>query len=161
MILDETVIHFLTKTEPIYIHLAVSNFEGQSYSVRGFGVKWIKGTDHLSIYILKSQTEKVLSYIKNGNGMITCLFTDGFSNESYQLKGTIIGTRTASIEDDLEYLTRYRNGSLKLFPKMYSKFPLSPALCDVFTYKVKEIFIQTPGPYAGSRYQRGGVGDGS
>jgi hypothetical protein len=44
---------------------------------------------------------------------------------------------------------------------MYSKFPLSPALCDVFTYKVKEIFIQTPGPYAGNRYQKGGVGDGS
>lgn len=155
MILDQMVVNFLKRTEPLFIHLAVSNSEGQPTSVRGFGVKINDGMDCLSIYILKAQTEKVLSYISAGNGVIACLFTDGFSNESYQIKGQFIECKALNREEDLEIVTRYRKSSLKLFPKMYSKFPLSTTICDVITYKAEEIFVQTPGPYAGSMYYKG------
>ncbi|MGG1675390.1 hypothetical protein ACIFOT_06485 [Neobacillus sp. NRS-1170] len=155
MILDDIVVHFLTKAEPLFIHLAVSNSNGIPYSVRGFGVKTYNDKNQLGIYILKSQTEKVRSFINSGNGAIACLFTDGFSNESYQIKGKFKEFKNPTSDEDLDILSRYRNGSLKLFPKMYAKYPLSAALCNLVTYKVEEVFIQTPGPYAGSKYQEG------
>lgn len=155
MILDDRVVHFLTNTEPLYIHLAVSDSKGKPFSVRGFGVNPNAGNDLLRIYILKTQTEKVISCIKSGNAAIACLFTDGFTNESYQIKGTFIEFVAAHGEEDLKILNQYRNGSLKLFPKLYEKYPLSPALCDLVTLKIEEVFIQTPGPYAGNKYQKG------
>ncbi|MEH7352436.1 hypothetical protein V7150_02490 [Neobacillus drentensis] len=154
MIPDHTVVKFLKRTEPLFIHLAVSNVDRHPISVRGFGVKIDDRIDCLNIYILKAQTEKVLSYLSSGNGVVACLFTDGFSNESYQIIGRFINYK-ASIREDLEILTGYRKSSLKLFPKMYAKFPLSTAICDVISYKAEEIFVQTPGPYAGSKYQKG------
>lgn len=155
MKLDHTIVQFLTQTEPLFIHLAVVHADGHPISVRGFGVKTNDEMDCLSIYILKAQTKKLLSYLSSGNGMIACLFTDGFSNESYQIKGRFIDCKASTDEEDLEILTQYRKSSLKQFPKMYSKFPLSTSICDVLTYQVVEIFIQTPGPYAGSKYRKG------
>ncbi|WP_423802395.1 hypothetical protein [Neobacillus sp. SAB-20_R2A] len=154
MILDDSVVHFLRKTEPLYIHLAVANSEGRSYSVRGFGVQTNEGKDQLKIFILKSQTKKVLSFIHSGTGKISCLFTDGFTNESYQIKGSFIESKLCA-EEDNEFLSRYRKGSLKLFPKMYDKFPLSATFCDSVSFFVEEVYVQTPGPYAGSRYVKG------
>lgn len=154
MILDDSVVHFLRKTEPLYIHLAVANSERRSYSVRGFGVQTNEGKDQIKIFILKSQTKKVLSFIHSGTGKISCLFTDGFTNESYQIKGSFIESKLG-VEEDNELLSSYRNGSLKLFPKMYAKFPLSAALCNSISYCPEEVFVQTPGPYAGRRYVKG------
>ena len=119
MILDSTVVNLLKKTEPLYIHLAVANAARHPISVRVFGVKIHDGTDCMSVYILKAQTKKVLSYLSSGNGMIACLFTDGFSNESYQIKGKFIECKASVGKEDLEIVTNYRNGSLKIFPKMY------------------------------------------
>lgn len=152
MILDNKVIKFLTRAEPLFIHLAVSNAERHLFSVRGFGVKINDDRECLSIYILKAQTEKLLSYLSLGNGVIACLFTDGFSNESYQIKGKFIKCMAPTGKEDLEIVTRYREGSLKLFPKLYAKFPLSTNICDVISFKVEVVFVQTPGPYAGSKY---------
>lgn len=154
MILDQSVLTFLTKTAPLYIHLAVANAEARPFSIRGFGVKVSESSDQLSIFILKAQAEKILNYLSK-NKSIAILFTDGFSNESYQIKGDFIELKAID-EKDNELLMQYRNGSLKLFPTMYSKFPLSSEICEVITCKVNEVFIQTPGPYAGKKYQKGG-----
>ncbi|MBS4211070.1 hypothetical protein [Neobacillus rhizophilus] len=154
MILDDSVVHFLRKTEPLYIHLAVANSEGRSYSVGGFGVQTNEGKDQLKIFILKSQAKKVLSFIHSGSGRISSLLTDGFTNESYQIKGSYIESKLCT-EEDNEFLSRYRKGSLKLFPKMYDKFPLSATICDSLSYYVEQVYVQTPGPYAGSRYEKG------
>lgn len=155
MVLDQKVFQFLTKTQPLYIHVAVSNSSLQPYSVRGFGVRVFEECDELSVYILKAQSEKILSFLATGNGVIASLFTDGFSNESYQIKGTFLQSRDASGHKDLEILTNYRQSSLKLFSKMYFKFPLSPAICSILTFKCEDIYIQTPGPYAGMNYKKG------
>lgn len=155
MLLDQKVIQFLTKTQPLYIHLAVSNSNFHPYSVRGFGVNVFEECDELSVYILKAQSEKILSFLATGNGVIASLFTDGFSNESYQIKGTFLQSRHASGKKDLDILANYRQSSLKLFPRMYAKFPLSPAICSVLTFKCEDIYIQTPGPYAGLNYKKG------
>lgn len=156
MILDDNVIKFLQETEPLFIHLAVSNSDGRPFSTRCFGVRTHKGLDYLSVYVLKSQKSKILTYLTTGSGALACLFTDGFSNESYQIKGLFIESKSATLEEDGNLLDSYRKGSLYLFPKFYSKFPLSPTICDCITYQVKEIFVQTPGPYAGNRYQQRG-----
>lgn len=152
MKLDRTVVQFLSETEPLYIHLAVSNSIFRPYSVRGFGVNIDENRNEISIYILKAQSERILSLITSGKGLITCLFTDGFSNESYQIKGRFKHFRPACDELDLSFLNTYRQKSLRLFPKMYEKFPVSAAICDVITYKAEDIYIQTPGPYAGTQY---------
>lgn len=154
MILDQTVVDFLKRTKPLFIHLAVSNADKRSISVRGFGVKILNEKDCLGIYILKAQTEKLLSYLSSSNGVVACLFTDGFSNESYQIKGRFIACNTTS-DEDVQGLNEYRNSSLQVFPKMYSKFALSTTICDVISYKAEKIFVQTPGPYAGRKYQKG------
>lgn len=159
MLVDQKVIQFLTDTKPLYIHVAVSNANFQPYSVRGFGVNVSERRDELTIYILKSQSEKVLSFLTSGNGVMAGLFTDGFSNESYQIKGRFLHSRPTTGEKDAEILTNYRQSSLKLFPKLYAKFPLSPAICDCLTFKCEDIYIQTPGPYAGMAYQKGGHHD--
>ncbi len=160
MLLDNKVVQFLTKTEPLYIHAAFANSHFQPYSVRGFGVKIFESYDELGVYILKSQREKVLSFLTSGNGAIACLFTDGFSNESYQIKGKFLQMRQAT-DEDFENLSTYRTSSLKRFPKMFHKFPLAPEICDVITFKAEDIFIQTPGPYAGNAYPKGGTSNDS
>ncbi|WP_141430751.1 hypothetical protein [Bacillus sp. 03113] len=154
MILDDQVVEFLVKTEPLYIHLAVSDANKRPYSLRCFGVRTYEGSDQLSVYILKSQAEKLLSIVNNGKSIVACLFTDGFSNESYQIKGEFLDYRSSDDEKDYEILNNYRKGSLKIFPKLYMKYPLSKAHCDVITYQATDIFVHTPGPYAGKKYQR-------
>jgi hypothetical protein len=160
MVLDVSVREFLTNNAPLYIHLAVANAKHRPYSVRCFGVNTKLDKENLiGVYLLTSQKEKVLSYLQDGGGRLACLFTDGITNESYQLKGTFVDCRPCEMEEDQTILNYYRKSSLNRFPKLYSKFPLSLSTCCLLTFQVTDIFVQTPGPYAGKKYAKGGVNE--
>lgn len=157
MIIDEYMFEFLSERSPLMIHIAVADGKQRPYSMRGFGTKVSKGSDDLRIYFLTSHTPRFLSAVNSGTGIITGLFTDGRTNESYQLKGSFVECSTC--RDDAEEgldLQRYREGSMRAFPKLFEQFPLSTAVCSYVSYQVTEIYIQTPGPNAGITYGQGG-----
>lgn len=157
MIVDEFMYRFLSEREPLLIHLAVADAYLRPYSLRGFGVRVQKGSDVLRIYIIRTQASKLLASIEGGSKVITGLFTDGRTNESYQLKGTLLSCKPCSDEDgDGVDLQRYREGSLRVFPKLYDQFPLTTTVCSHVSYQVTDIYTQTPGTDAGRPYRNGG-----
>ncbi|MGC5326013.1 hypothetical protein [Brevibacillus sp. SYSU BS000544] len=157
MILDDYIHRFLSEREPLMIHLAVADERMRPFSVRAFGKRVDRGTSTLRVYILSSQASRFFSAARCGTGIITGLFTDGRTNESYQCKGSLIECGPCKDdEEDHADLQRYREGSMRIFPKLYKQFPLSTSVCSFVSYRVEEIYIQTPGPNAGRLYGRGG-----
>lgn len=153
--LDGKIIRFLTRVEPLIMHIAVSGQANRPYSVRGFGVTVLDKPDHLRVYVLRSS--EFTAYAQAGTGMIAGLYTDGRTNTSYQIKGPIVEQGPCRGDEMEKALEHYREGSLRAFPKLYAQFPLSTAACDYVIYRADDLFIQTPGPDAGKRYT---VGEG-
>lgn len=159
MILDDYIARFLSRTEPLIIHLAVSGEDNRPYSIRSFGIGAVEGSgsvDTLRIYVLKTQAYKLQSYISKGSGIIACLFTDGRTNESYQCKGVFLEYGACG-EEDVPHIRRHEEQGLRTYPRLYERFPLSPAVCDFVAYRIDDIFVQTPGPNAGMRYTGEGM----
>jgi len=151
--LDEPIIRFLKHAEPLMMHLAVSGEANRPYSVRGFGVTVLDKPDLLRVYTLRSS--KLGACAEQGAGIIAGLYTDGRTNTSYQIKGPIVEHGPCRGEEMALALKRYREGSLRAFPKLYAHFPLSTTACDYVIYLAEEIFVQTPGPDAGKPYAAG------
>lgn len=155
MIVDDYIARFLATSEPLMIHAAATGKERRFYSVRGFGLNADAASGLARIYILRTQVSRLLACLSEGSGMMTVLATNGRNNESYQLKGPVVEHRPCVASEDDEALTRYRESSLRAFPKLYEQFPLTSAVCHSLVFRVTDIYVQTPAPGAGKRYESG------
>jgi hypothetical protein len=109
----------------------------------------------VTFFVAESCAARLLSNVRD-NGRVA--FDFGWvSHEAYQLKGTYLSSR-ATIDEDIAGQEAYRK---KLFAAFRQAFPdeLAGLLTLGFTYRpgvavtfrVEEVFLQTPGPGAGTR----------
>ncbi|MBI3799091.1 MAG: pyridoxamine 5'-phosphate oxidase family protein [Deltaproteobacteria bacterium] len=110
----------------------------------------------ITCFVLQSRAEKILGNLEN-NGRIT--MTVGHpSHESYQLKGRYVSSRPLEAKD-VAIQEIYRTKLLSVFlqygfPEQLAKplvlgFRYQPAVG--ITFRVEEVFLQTPGPGAGEK----------
>jgi hypothetical protein len=118
----------------------------------------IVGQDRETItcFVLQSRAEKIIGNLEN-NGRIA-LNVGSPSHEAYQLKGRYLSVRPTDAKDvAIQEIYRAKLLALMLqygYPEQIAK-PLilgaryQPAVA--ITFRVEEIFLQTPGPEAGKK----------
>ena len=118
---------------------------------------WRVGSDLRTMTILLPDqfTSRLLEWLQQ-NGELALTVEQFPSHETYQFKGRYLRHREAG-HDDVEAADRVRGRFVKSLRPIYvdqpddvlKAFVLSPALAVDF--EVSEIYLQTPGPGAGTR----------
>ncbi|WP_317968981.1 hypothetical protein [Paenibacillus sp. CCS19] len=86
---------------------------------------------------------------------LAALLTSGVDNESYQFKGRINGFRSLTKEDHFMVAEQSRRASRHL-PSLAPLLQVSPAECLAVGIQIQAVFVQTPGPDAGSLVMESG-----
>jgi hypothetical protein len=109
----------------------------------------------VTFFVYEKRAKQILRNVEN-NGRIALTLGQA-SHEAYQLKGTYLSSRPAT-EEDYALVEAYRNAlyaSLsQLWPEeMAKKLVLGMAYrpAVAITFRVEDIYLQTPGPGAGER----------
>ena len=108
----------------------------------------------MELFVPELFTEHLLASLQD-NGRIAVTIEEVQSHETYQLKGSYLGQRPPAA-DDLsvheqcrERFVRSLRSFMNLPDDVLRAFILKPHV--VVSFKVEEIYLQTPGPGAGSR----------
>lgn len=152
--LPSQLIDFLNRTEPVFIHLAVSRNNDAPFSCRGYGYRLIPEEDFMCIYILKSQYSRIKKHSELQN-QIAVLLTSGDNNESYQLKGPYREHR-ALTEEDKHILKQQIKFASQYFPNITPVINVNESDCLAIIFSISSIYSQTPGPNAGFIITEGG-----
>jgi hypothetical protein len=113
----------------------------------------------VTFFVPESRSARLLSDLRD-NGRVA--FSFGWvSHEAYQLKGTYLSSRPTTSED-IALQDAYRMKLLAAFRHVYSEEMARPYTLGVayqpgvaVTFRVEEVFVQTPGPGAGARMALG------
>jgi len=118
---------------------------------------WLVGANGCTVTALIAEhfTARLVESLQD-NGELALTVEEFPSHETYQFKGRYLRHRPLQ-DADIEAVGRVRERFLKSIRRLYSEAPehllrafiLAPALAVEFD--VREIFLQTPGPGAGSR----------
>lgn len=110
----------------------------------------------LTCFVLQSRAEKIMANLEN-NGQIALTVAHP-SHECYQLKGQYVSSRPVEAKD-VAIQEIYRTKLLACmsqygYPEQFAKplvlgFRYKPAVG--ITFRIEEIFLQTPGPEAGKK----------
>ena len=114
-----------------------------------FGARVSSDRDEITVFIPDIEAEQAKRNAEH-NGQIAFTVADGISHESYQFKGKLVELRTTSEEEravqdiHLAKVISY----LWMHPKkLFEDFGLYPS--TALTFRVEQVFAQTPGPDAG------------
>src|SRR5262245_33880310 len=109
----------------------------------------------LTFFVPESRSAKVLEHLRD-NGKVALAF-GLMSHEAYQVKGAYLSSRPTD-DHDIAIQDTYRSkmleASRQIFPVEIAKplvlgFRYRPGVA--ITFRVEEVFLQTPGPGAGSK----------
>lgn len=110
----------------------------------------------VTVYVPTERVQRIVGHLE-GNGRVA-LGIGQASHESYQLKGTYVSRRPADA-DDLARQEAYRKALLADalahgYPEEIARpftqgYAYTPAVA--ITFRAEEVYLQTPGPDAGSR----------
>jgi hypothetical protein len=117
---------------------------------------WAVGSDQKTLTCLISQgfTEDLIPSLEN-NAQFALTVCEVPSHETYQFKGTCLGSRAVNESDQMIYEQFQRRFAERVhtlfgFPEdLVRAFIPPPSM--VLDLAVQEIFVQTPGPRAGRR----------
>lgn len=142
---------FLERPVPKFIHLAAWR-EGQApFGCRCYGFGPEPGEDVSWIYILRHEWLRLRPSLREGD-WLAMLLTSGIDNESYQVKGPFIRVRPVN-KEDLACMDRERSLIRTIFPDLLALVNENPADCIALGVRGEAVYIQTPGPLAGSLLQ--------
>ncbi|OXM82656.1 hypothetical protein [Paenibacillus rigui] len=144
----DELLHFLQRSVPIFIHLAAARPGQIPFSCRGYGFRMESERDVCWIYILRSQWLR-MNGAMGARGELAALLTSGIDNESYQLKGELTEYRTMT-KEDREALEHQRRMTSIHTPNLVPLLNVSHADCLAVGFRLRAVYVQTPGPGAGS-----------
>lgn len=114
-----------------------------------FGARVSPASDEITVFIPDIEAEHATRNAEQ-NGQIAFTVADGISHESYQFKGKLVGLRPSTDEERaVQDIHRSKLVSyMRMLPKeLFADFRLYPS--TALTFRVEQVFIQTPGPDAG------------
>jgi hypothetical protein len=141
-----------------YANVAASGVRDESLVPYGQRVSgWRVGADRSTMTVLVPEefTEHLIASLED-NGRYAVTIEEIPSHETYQFKGRYLSHRPADA-DDRALVAQQRDRFVKAVSRVYTQMPeniarsfiLDPALAVEF--EVQEIYLQTPGPGAGTR----------
>jgi hypothetical protein len=140
---------------PVFMH--VGTRDAKLHPAHAFAAGAIVSEDRQTVTFLvaESVSGRILRDLRD-NGRVA--FTVGLvSHEAYQLKGTYASSRPAD-EQELAlqeaYLAKLAAAARQVFPEEFATaliraIPYRPSVA--ITFRVEDVFLQTPGPGAGSK----------
>ena len=141
-----------------YANIGASGTRDENLVPHGQRVSgWRVGADHTTMTVLVPEvfTEHLVSSLED-NGRYAVTIEEVPTHETYQFKGRYLRHRAADGDDRAlvgVLRERFVKAVSRLYPQMPVAFPRAfipdPALAVDF--EVQEIYLQTPGPGAGTR----------
>jgi hypothetical protein len=137
---------------PVMIILGTADAEGRPAIGRAVGARVFVAQQRLELMVAGWQWPETLAHVA-ATGRLAATFSRPSDYETYQLKGSA-GLREAD-EDDLRLAERYRAevervlAEQSLAPGMAAHWLISRDLA-VVRLAVEEVYVQTPGPGAGT-----------
>jgi hypothetical protein len=141
---------------PAFMH--VGTRDERLHPTQAFAIGAVVHSDRetITFFVSESHSERILSDLKS-NGRVA--FVTGLpTHEAYQLKGVYVSSRLADAKDrTVQEIYRSKLLSAMIqsgYPEQIAKplvlgFAYQPAVA--ITFRVEEIFLQTPGPEAGKK----------
>jgi hypothetical protein len=160
--IPEEVIQIFSGT--MVTHIGTRDSKLQTTEVMGFGVNLDVDKKHLTVFIPKSTCERTLANISNNKKMAVTV-GEPMSHVLFQFKGDYMSHAEASESDEHgmdNYLHTFYENYLKLFgypPEVKETFDYKPAVG--ITFAIEEIFVQTPGPKAGTTIYKNKIAYGN
>lgn len=141
---------------PSFIQVATRNAELRPAHAHVQGAFVHEDRETVTFYIAEHHAKRMVADLED-NGRVA-LGAAQATHEAYQMKGTYVSSRPTNEKDDAirkAYLENALSGLLAFFPEeiarrlidVESNFVGSVAI----TFRVEEIFLQTPGPNAGTK----------
>ena len=140
---------------PAFMHVGTRDPELRPAHAFAVGAIVSEDRQAVTFFVAKSVSGRILRDLRD-NGRVA--FTVGLiSHEAYQLKGTCASSRPAD-EQELAFqethLTKLLAAARQVFPEEFAtslvrSIPYRPSVA--ITFRVEEVFLQTPGPGAGSK----------
>jgi hypothetical protein len=141
---------------PVFIAIATRNEKLRPTHTAAAGAIVNPDRETITCFVLQSRAEKIMGNLEN-NGQVAMTVSHP-SHECYQLKGQYVSSRPIEAKD-LAIQEIYRTKLLACmlqygYPEQLTKplilgFRYKPAVA--ITFRVQEIFLQTPGPEAGKK----------
>jgi Pyridoxamine 5'-phosphate oxidase len=135
------------------MHLATRNAALEPVSVLAFGLRVEDAGRELTLFLPASLSEVPLRNLRD-NGQMAVSVVSPPDNRALQIKGTWLGERRTD-EADRAFVSGYRDaltqtlGLVGVPRSMWRRVNWWPALA--LRMEPRELFVQTPGPSAGSR----------
>ncbi len=138
---------------PVIINIGARNNQLQPAFNRSVGAIVSEDRETMTVFVFEPFADVILKNL-NDNGRISLIAASMPSHETYQFKGAYVSSRKTE-NKDLELQENYRNKLLEHFkpfdfPENFIRnMPYNPSIA--VTFRVEEIFVQTPGPGAGKK----------
>lgn len=120
-----------------------------------FGATVNAGEDAITFYVPDVEGAETLRNFED-NGMVALTMSEASTHETYQFKGKCLSIRPSEDKDTaIQDIHRSKLiahlGPLGYGEAIWSGFTIYPS--TAVTFKVEDVFVQTPGPGAGSKLE--------
>jgi Pyridoxamine 5'-phosphate oxidase len=141
--------------EPAFMHVGTRDAEFRPTHAFPLGALVGDDRETVTFFITEGRSKRILSDLEN-NGRVA-FAASLLSHEAYQLKGVFFSWRPASA-DDIAFQEAHRAklcaALCHWFPEEMAKAFILGLACRpsvAITFRVEEVFLQTPGPGAGNK----------
>jgi hypothetical protein len=114
-----------------------------------FGARVSGASDEITAFVPDVESDCMRSNLAH-NGIVAYTVVAPVSHESYQFKGKLLSLRPTTEEERAvqDILRSKLIGLLAMFPsELFTGYITTPS--TALTFKVEQVFVQTPGPGAG------------
>ena len=114
-----------------------------------FGARVSAAIDEITAFIPDVEAKRTKANLEH-NGLVAFTVADPISHEAYQFKGKLMGMRPSSDEEHAVQEIQIRKivTYAAQYPReLFEGFTLHPS--TAVTFRVQQVFVQTPGPGAG------------
>ena len=140
---------------PVFMHVGTRDADLRPAHAFPLGVVVEDDRETVTFFVNEWRSKRILSDLEN-NGRVA-LAGGLLSHEAYQLKGTYLSSRPAT-DDEMAFQEAHRARLCAelsdVLPKemvegLFLKLACRPSVA--ITFRVEEVFLQTPGPGAGTK----------
>ncbi len=151
--IPEKLVEFLVG--PVILDLGTRDGNLRPWFNRVKGARVNPDRETITFFVNEARTEKMLGNLQD-NGRVALVAGEVPSHETYQFKGSYVASKPSE-ETDLAWQKMYIDKLVSHlqslgFPAaamVRSFFPSNPYVA--ITFRVEEVFVQTPGPGAGDK----------
>jgi len=138
------------------MHVATRNESFRPFQVSAVGAVVHPDRKTVTFFVPESRSERILGDLKN-NGRVALAFGI-VTHEAYQVKGSYLSSRPAEAKEQALqeiYKTKVLSSFLQVgYPEQVVRpyiLGLKHQPSVAITFRVEEVFLQTPGPEAGKK----------